>query len=98
MKRHLSLAGMIAGAILMTSPILGLAGTVFGMTRAFNQLGSTGVGDPAVVSDSIGTTLFSTFLGMALLPVGLVLFSISLILFLRYRTSNPPSLPLTPSH
>jgi biopolymer transport protein ExbB/TolQ len=95
-KRSLLMAGIIVGALLMVSPVVGLMGTVFGMTRAFSVLGSSGVKDPQALSDSIGTTLVSRAVGFFLFPVGIVMFTLSLIFYLRLRYSSPPPLPRPP--
>jgi biopolymer transport protein ExbB/TolQ len=96
MKRSLLMTGIIVGALLMVSPVVGLLGTVFGMNQAFSVLGSSGVKDPQLLSDSIGTTLVSTAVGFFLFPVGVVLFTLSLIFYLRLRSSSPPPLPPSP--
>jgi biopolymer transport protein ExbB/TolQ len=92
-KRNLLMTGMIVGVLLTLSPLIGLFGTAVSMTKAFNSLASSGISDPEVVSQSIGMTLVPTALGVALLPIGIVLFVISLILFLRQRPSS--QLPLS---
>ena len=75
------------------SPLFGLLGTVFGMTRAFATLGNAGVSDPRALADSIGTTLLSTAIGLFLCPAGIVILVISLVFFSRLRASSPPPLP-----
>jgi biopolymer transport protein ExbB len=40
--------------------MIGLTGTVFGMIQAFDTLGSSGVGDPAKLSEAIGHVLVCT--------------------------------------
>lgn len=92
-KRRLLIVGMVVGGLLTLAPVLGLAGTVLGMTRAFNTLGSSGTGDPQALSQDISVVLVSTATGVILLPVGIVLFTTSLVFFLRQRRSCPPPLP-----
>lgn len=92
-KRRLLIAGMVVGGLLTLAPVIGLAGTIMGMMRAFNTLGSSGVGDPKALSQDISVVLVSTATGVILLPVGIAIFSISLIFFLRLRRTCPP--PLT---
>ncbi|HUB67211.1 MAG TPA: MotA/TolQ/ExbB proton channel family protein [Candidatus Methylacidiphilales bacterium] len=46
------------------SPMLGLLGTVTGMMRAFDKLGSSGIGDPTSLSASIGEVLTATASGL----------------------------------
>ncbi len=50
---YLSVIGVI-------TPMIGLTGTVFGMIHAFDTLGSSGVGDPAKLSEAIGEVLVCT--------------------------------------
>lgn len=96
MKRRLLIAGIVAGSLLTLSPIVGLLGTVFGMTRAFQVLGSSGIRDPQMLSASIGETIVPAAVGFLLLPAGIILLTVSLILFLRLRASTPPPLPPQP--
>ena len=90
-KRRISLIGMVLGGILTLSPAFGLLGTAIAMVRAFASLGHSGVSDPKALSGDIGGVLISTAIGLVLCPVGLVLFTISLIFYLR--TPNVPTLP-----
>lgn len=95
-KRRLTITGMAIGALLMLSPLFGMLGTFFGMKRAFDILGSSGVGDPSALSASIGDTLIFTAAGVLLFPLGAVILTLSLVCFLRLAPSNPPPLPLQP--
>ncbi len=45
-------------------PMIGLVGTVTGMMRAFRTLGSSGVGDPSKLAESIGEVLVATASGL----------------------------------
>ncbi len=54
---YLSVIGVI-------TPMIGLNGTVFGMIKAFNTLGSTGAADSAKLSSAIGTVLVATAGGL----------------------------------
>ena len=87
-KRRLYIAGIVIGCLLMMSPVFGMISTVLGMRGAFASLGSSGIGDPQALSDHIGTTLISTAVGIALVPVGLISFIISLVLFCRMPPEN----------
>jgi biopolymer transport protein ExbB/TolQ len=89
-KRHTFLIGMVLGAMLAFSPVFGLLGTVIPMAHAFSLLGHSGVADPKALSVDIGGVLLSTTMGVVLCPVGLVLFVVSLIFYLR--TTNVPAL------
>jgi biopolymer transport protein ExbB len=46
------------------SPMVGLLGTVVGMRKAFSTLGTTGLGDPTKLSESIGEVLIATASGL----------------------------------
>jgi hypothetical protein len=76
----------IAGAVCQLGPIIGLAGTVIGMMGAFNAIGSSGagIGDPSMLSSSIGHVLISTAIGFIVGIIGLVLLIVSLT-GCRYR-------------
>jgi len=95
-KRRILIAGIGVGSLLTLSPVFGLLGTVFGMTRAFRTLGSSGIADPQTLSASIGTTLISTAVGLFLCPLGIVLLSVCIIFLIRLRASTPPPLPPQP--
>lgn len=47
-----------------TSPMLGLLGTVMGMIKAFQTMGSQGMGDPAALASNIGEALITTATGL----------------------------------
>jgi len=46
------------------SPMVGLLGTVWGMRKAFANLGTSGIGDPTKLSESIGEVLIATASGL----------------------------------
>jgi biopolymer transport protein ExbB len=46
------------------SPMVGLLGTVSGMRNAFASLGTTGIGDPTKLAESIGEVLIATASGL----------------------------------
>lgn len=46
------------------TPMIGLTGTVTGMMKAFDKLGSSGVGDPSSLSAAIGEVLVATGAGL----------------------------------
>jgi len=46
------------------TPMIGLTGTVTGMMKAFEKLGSSGVGDPSKLAESIGEVLVATASGL----------------------------------
>ncbi len=46
------------------TPMIGLTGTVTGMMKAFDKLGSSGVGDPSQLAAAIGEVLVATGAGL----------------------------------
>ena len=46
------------------TPMIGLLGTVTGMMKAFDTLGSSGIGDPSKLSEAIGEVLTATAAGL----------------------------------
>ena len=46
------------------TPMIGLTGTVTGMMKAFDKLGSSGVGDPSQLAEAIGEVLVATAAGL----------------------------------
>ncbi|MGC4016507.1 MAG: MotA/TolQ/ExbB proton channel family protein [Luteolibacter sp.] len=84
-KPRFAKAGVIAGIILMLSPIVGAIGMARGMSKAFDALGSSGIGDPQVLSGHIGEVLISTVVGFALFPFGLILFVVGLLQLRKFK-------------
>ena len=76
----------VAGIII--SPIVGLLGTVVGMTRAFGELSNTGVADPSKLAADISLTMFSTVAGIIIAVASLVFLIVSII---RYRRLPKPA-------
>ena len=75
----------IAGVVCQVGPIIGLAGTVIGMMGAFDSMGKTpGMGDPTLISESIGHVLISTAIGLVVGFIGLILLTVS-VTACRYR-------------
>jgi biopolymer transport protein ExbB len=48
------------------TPMIGLVGTVSGMMKAFETMGSAGIGDPSKLSGAIGEVLVATLCGLAI--------------------------------
>jgi biopolymer transport protein ExbB/TolQ len=92
-KRGLARTGLIVGSLLTLSPFVGLAGTVIGMIGAFNELGRSGIADPNALSGHIRLSLLSTTTGLFLCPIGVVIFTLSLIVYARRKPMTPPPLP-----
>ena len=93
MKRKWCIAGIVMGALLMLSPVIGV---VFGMTGAFRTLEKSGISNPQALSEGVGTTLISTAVGVLLCPVGIAILTISIIFLVRQRGVKPPPLPPQP--
>ncbi len=49
-----------------SSPMLGLLGTVSGMIKAFNTMGTTGMGKPELLAGNIGEALITTATGLVI--------------------------------
>jgi biopolymer transport protein ExbB/TolQ len=74
------------GAWMQLALLIGVAGSVIGMMRAFDALeaAAPGVGDPTRLSAAIGNVLWSTLAGIVISFIGGVLICIAL-LSSRYR-------------
>ena len=91
-RQRMPIAGIVVGALLTLSPVFGLPGVLFGMSRAFMALGSSGISDPKALSADISGILVSTAAGLLLCPVGIVIFTLSLIFYFRARNRTPAEL------
>ena len=71
--------------------MIGLVGSVFGMTKAFGELSAneSGISDPKALSDHISTALFSTAAGLA---VSVIAFIVLVGVLIRFFTL--PKVPL----
>jgi len=65
------------GAWMQIAFVIGLIGTIRGMMKAFETLGTNGVGDPAKLSAAIGEVLITTFIGSVFSMIGCVLLGIA---------------------
>lgn len=63
-----------------TAPMLGLLGTVSGMIKAFQTIGTGGMGDPAKLAGNIGEALMTTATGLVI--------AIPAMLFYYYFRNN----------
>lgn len=66
------------GAWLQLGPVFGMIGSVIGMTRAFNEIGTEGAGAPEVLAEHISLALRTTAYGMIPALIGFVLLLIAL--------------------
>ncbi len=57
-----------------TSPMLGLLGTVLGMIKAFQTIGSTGMGKPELLAGNIGEALVTTASGLIIAIPAMLLY------------------------
>ena len=70
-KTKISYLGVVAAV----SPMLGLLGTISGMIKAFNKMGSEGaIGDPAKLAGDIGEALVTTFSGLLVAIPAMIVF------------------------
>jgi biopolymer transport protein ExbB/TolQ len=88
-------AGLIVGSLLSLSPLVGMAGTVIGMVKSFQALGTSGAGDTGQLSVGIGEVLVSTAVGFVLFIPGVVILTLSIIHYRRAKkriaaTQSPP--------
>ncbi|QIF01223.1 MotA/TolQ/ExbB proton channel family protein [Roseimicrobium sp. ORNL1] len=67
------------GAWMHLAILIGMIGTVIGMTKAFETLGTAGVEDPSHLSAAIGQVLWSTAIGMGVGTIGALLICIAVI-------------------
>jgi biopolymer transport protein ExbB/TolQ len=84
------MAGLVLGALLFLAPVFGLLDTVFHMARAFQLLGTHGIPRPDALSHHIGGVLDGVAVGILLCPVGIALFTLSLIFYLQARNASVP--------
>jgi ABC-type Fe3+ transport system permease subunit len=93
-RRTRHIVGIVLGSVLLLSPLVALFGTVFGMQRAFDLLGSPGLQDPKALSSSIASVLYVSVAGVIGFVCGVVLLTISIVLFIRAgRTPHAAASP-----
>ena len=68
--------------LVIIPPVFGLLGTVFGMIRAFDTMGTEVGADPAEFSESVSVSLATTAGGLIVSFFGILLFILSLTMFL----------------
>jgi hypothetical protein len=79
----------VAGVII--PPMIGLVGTVFGMRKAFGELGSSGIGGPAALSGHIGEVLVYTASGLIISVVAFIVLVGALIRFFTLPKAPDPT-------
>lgn len=71
----------VSPAGVIVPPVVGVAGTVSGMRKAFGGLSDSGIGDPAALSSHISSVLVYTAAGLAVSVIALVVLIGALIRF-----------------
>ena len=69
----------VIGACMQAGPLIGLVGAVMGMWKAFANVNSTGLSDPAELSNTIGNVLIANVVGIGVGLIGVVLIFVSLL-------------------
>jgi hypothetical protein len=90
-KRKLSIAGIVIGAVLALAPVWGIIGTVLAIRRSMIVVDRSGGGNSVGVFWSASAVLLIK-IGLMMWPVGIALCIFSII---KLRASHrlPPSLP-----
>ena len=85
-EQHLSFLGTMGN----TAPLIGLLGTVWGIMRAFHDMGHTGSAGPSVVASGIAEALFTTAAGLMVAVPAVMLYNhfVRRILVLLTVTEN----------
>jgi biopolymer transport protein ExbB len=71
MKKYLP----ILDTMITLAPLLGILGTVIGIIRSFNMLGTIGVEDPVMITAGIGQALITTAFGLIIAIFALIPFN-----------------------
>jgi len=65
----------ILDTMITLAPLLGILGTVIGIIRSFNMLGTLGVEDPGMITAGIGQALITTAFGLIIAIAALIPFN-----------------------
>lgn len=88
-KRPRSAIWMCIGAALAFLGLIGGGvGGMIGMKNSFRTLESSGIGDPEVLSNGIRTTLVCSTIGLVACGIGVLIFVVSLILYITGRNKR----------
>lgn len=71
LERNLGILGTMAAS----APLVGLLGTVWGIMRAFHDMGSTGSAAPSVVAAGVAEALVTTAIGLIIAVPALMLYN-----------------------
>jgi biopolymer transport protein ExbB/TolQ len=93
MKRKLTIAGIVIGAILALGPMWGMIATVFAMQRVFASFGEAGYTDPHAISSPIAAALSYQTFGLIACPIGIALCVFSILKFVAMGRQPPPVPP-----
>jgi len=75
----------IAGVVCQLGPIIGFGGSMIGVIRAYDTIDKNpGIGHPAGLSESIGSAMVITAIGLIIGIIGLILLTVS-VTACRYR-------------
>lgn len=77
----------ISTLLILLPPMIGLMTTVVGMKNAFENMGNSGIGDPAALSGHISSVLQATLWGAIFSSLGIVFLVLSIVKFLQHRSS-----------
>ena len=99
--RRFRLLAIASGIVMIVSPFIGLAGTVLGMTSAFDTMGTRGVQDTGHLSAAIGEVLVSTASGLGIALLGFPFFITFLVLAIienrKLKQMSPAPLSSSPA-
>jgi len=85
---------IVGGALTIGGPMMGVLGTVLGMIQGFGTLEKAGVADPAGLASNIGVALVSTFIGIGLGGIGVVVLIVGFIMWQAGKSSSTSPPPL----
>jgi hypothetical protein len=95
--RRLLVAGIILGALLTLSPMFALLDSFIGTIQILHTLGSPDPSNLQTVRAIIGTILVSGLASIFFCAFGIIILTLSLILYFRARRVSPSPLPTTPA-
>lgn len=80
----------VAGALLTLSPIVGALVTAFGLTLSFRAVEYADPAEKATrLADGISMSMWATAIGLAVFPIGAIVFGIALWQLVRKRDATP---------
>lgn len=83
------IALLVAGTLFLLGPLWGMLGTVIGMVRAFATLdGNNGTETSEALASDVGFALWTTVIGFAVTPIGLILVAIGIFWIVSINKHN----------